>query len=157
VKHVVGNGHFAAFNGVRLLRDPGASAGAVGTVDAGSAVEVEVFGMSSGAPAEARHFAVGAAQRLGAGHLADDVALIVTELAANAKLHARSGFTVMLSARLDAVRISVRDESGLRRGELLPVAPMHGLGVVTTLASEWGVVSLGDAGKAVWAELKSVR
>jgi hypothetical protein len=42
----------------------------------------------------------------------------------------------------------------MRSGERLPVMQVHGLGVVATLASAWGVVSFGDAGKAVWAELK---
>jgi anti-sigma regulatory factor (Ser/Thr protein kinase) len=115
---------------------------------------MEVFAFSKGAPAEARHFAVDAIERLGGGHQADDVALIVTELASNAIRHARSGFTLVLSAYQDVVRIEVRDRGGMRSGERLQAMQVHGLGVVATLASAWGVVSLGDAGKAVWAELK---
>ena len=45
----------------------------------------------------------------GAGDLAGDVALVVTELAANAIVHARSAFTVILSVHDDVLRISVRD------------------------------------------------
>jgi hypothetical protein len=114
------------------------------------------FAFCRDAPAAARHFAVDALQRWGAGDLADDAALVVTELAANAVIHARSGFTLALSARTDTVRISVRDASPLlaEPGRALPAAPLHGLGAVDALASQWGVESLGRAGKTVWVELR---
>ena len=89
---------------------------------------------------------------MGAAHLAGDVALVATELAANALVHARSAFTVALSCRDEVVRISVRDESGLP-GSGLPAAPLHGLGAVAALACRWGVAPSGGNGKAVWAEL----
>ena len=92
----------------------------------------------------------------GAGALADDAALVVTELAANAIVHAHSAFTVILSARGDLLRISVRDASplsGAGHAVLMPV-PLHGLGAVDALASRWGVESLGNAGKTVWVELR---
>jgi hypothetical protein len=121
---------------------------------------VRTFGLSRDAPAAARHFAVRALHRWGIADLADDVALVVTELAANAVRHARSGFTVILSSRpsrSDVVRVSVRDarplpSSGVA-GQALPVAPLHGLGAVNAMASRWGVESLGSAGKTVWVEL----
>ena len=71
------------------------------------------FAFSREAPAAARHFAVAAVNTWGAGDLADDAALAVTELAANAIVHAGSAFTVILSARDDLLRISVRDASPL--------------------------------------------
>ena len=118
---------------------------------------MRTFAFSTGAPATARHFAVDALCRWGAANLADDAALVVTELAANAIVHARSGFTVTLSAPGDVVRISVADASPLpapgAEAALLP-APLHGLGAVNALASRWGVESLGPAGKAVWVELR---
>ena len=89
----------------------------------------------------------------GAGDFADDAALAVTELAANAIVHARSAFTVIVSARDGLLRISVHDTSPLPRAELRP-APLHGLGAVNALASRWGVNSLGSAGKTVWVELR---
>jgi anti-sigma regulatory factor (Ser/Thr protein kinase) len=46
-------------------------------------------------------------------HLADDAAIVVAEFAANAVLHARSGFTVTLTVKPAVVRISVRDDSPL--------------------------------------------
>ena len=114
------------------------------------------FAFSRDAPAAARHFTVGTLHDWGAGSLADDAALVVTELAANAVVHARSAFTVSLAARGDLLRISVRDASPLQgegHAALMPV-PLHGLGAVDALASRWGVESLGNAGKTVWAELR---
>jgi len=66
------------------------------------------FAFSGEAPAAARHFAVEALRRLGAGELADDAALVVTELAANAVIHARSAFTVDLAIRPDGLRTPPR-------------------------------------------------
>jgi hypothetical protein len=122
-------------------------------------VRVRRFALSRDAPAAARHFAVGALRRWGIADLADDVALVVTELAANAVRHAHSGFMVVLSPRPDVVRISVRDASPLPPADagsstVLPVAPRHGLGAVNAMASDWGAESLGSAGKTVWAELR---
>ena len=76
----------------------------------------------------------------------------MTELAANAIVHARSTFTVALSSRDDVLRISVRDTVPLD-GTGLRAAPRHGLAVVDALASRWGVESLGHAGKTVWVDL----
>ena len=110
------------------------------------------FAFSREAPAEARHFAVATLNVWGAGDLAGDVALVVTELAANAIVHARSAFTVILSVHDDLLRISVRDAVPLD-GAGLRAAPLHGLAVVDALASRWGVESLGNAGKTVWVDL----
>lgn len=110
------------------------------------------FAFSREAPAAARHFAVATLNAWGAGDLAGDVALVVTELAANAIVHARSAFIVILSVHDDLLRISVRDAVPLD-GAGLRAAPLHGLAVVDGLASRWGVESLGNAGKTVWVDL----
>jgi hypothetical protein len=110
------------------------------------------FAFSREAPAAARHFAVATLNAWGAGDLADDAALVVTELAANAIVHVRSAFTVILSVRDDLLRISVRDAGSLDGAALRP-APLHGLWAVDALASRWGVESLGNAGKTVWVDL----
>ena len=87
------------------------------------------FAFSRKAPAAARHFAVTTVNAWGIGDLADDAALVVTELAANAIVHARSAFTVILSVHHDVLRISVRDATPLDGAGLRP-APRHGLSVV---------------------------
>ena len=109
------------------------------------------FPLTPDSPALARHFAVDAAGPLDVSYLADDLALVVAELAANAFRHARSGFTLTLSVTDKALLIAVRDEAPVPPGGL-PTRTPHGLGVVAALASEWGVHGLG-AGKVVWAEL----
>jgi signal transduction histidine kinase len=115
-------------------------------------VTARTFAFSREEPAAARHFAVAALNAWGAGDLASDVALVVTELAANAIVHARSAFTVILSVHDDVLRISVRD-AGPLTGAGLRAAPLHGLAVVDAMASRWGVESLGNAGKTVWVDL----
>ena len=148
------------FAQVRRMHRELVGAGPGGGSGSGVRGAVRTFGLSRDAPAAARHFAVRALHRWGIADLADDVALVVTELAANAVRHARSGFTVILSSRpsrSDVVRVSVRDarplpSSGVA-GQALPVAPLHGLGAVNAMASRWGVESLGSAGKTVWVEL----
>ncbi len=117
---------------------------------------LRVFGFSREAPATARHFAVAALREWGLTGIADDAALVVTELAANAIVHAGSGFTVILSARGNVLRIAVRDGCPLPaegQAALMPL-PLHGLGAVDALAVRWGVESLGKAGKTVWVDLR---
>jgi MEDS: MEthanogen/methylotroph, DcmR Sensory domain len=156
---VSGGAHLEAFAEVcRLHRSvvggwPSPAAAAAPAAPAAT----RAFALSGDAPAAARHFAVDAVRRLGAADLSDDAALVVTELAANAVLHAQTGFTVDLAVGPDVLRISVRDAGSLPPGPAglrLPAAPLHGLGAVDTLASRWGVDRLGQAGKSVWVELR---
>ncbi len=120
----------------------------------------------------ARHYVTGL---LGDGAdeaVACDTAIVTTELAANAVLHARTGFTLTVSRSAGMTRIAVRDSTpvklqavtGPARGpqatgpraasEGVPFQVMrgHGLSVVAQLASRWAVEPLPD-GKVVWAEL----
>jgi hypothetical protein len=113
---------------------------------------IRTFAFSREAPAAARHFTVATLAAWGAADFADDAALVVTELAANAIVHAHSAFTVILSALDDLLRISVRDATPLR-GTMLRAVPLHGLGAVDAMASQWGVEPLGAAGKTVWVDL----
>ena len=87
--------------------------------------------------------------------LAADAALVVTELATNAVLHAGSAFSVSLALSGGAIRISVGDTAPLGPtgvDQQLAAASGHGLGVVAAMATRWGVQT-APSGKAVWADL----
>ncbi len=90
------------------------------------------------------------------GDLLDDARLVITELAANAVLHARSPFTVSIRGRDSTVRILVRDESRVvptvREGSSQTAPSGRGMQLVAALASRWGVDLTSD-GKVIWAEL----
>ncbi len=115
-----------------------------------------LFEDASPAVREARRFVVETLLTWGCVDLADDAALVVTELATNALLHARSGFTVTITALQPGVRISVRDKSGLlpARRQAAQTAPSgRGLSLVESIASDWGARPLPD-GKVIWADLR---
>jgi hypothetical protein len=162
-RSVTGDGHLEAFAKVCRLHGSvvggwptSAGPGLTPAPAAPARDATRAFALSGDAPAAARHFAVDAVRRLGAADLADDTALVVTELAANAVVHAQTGFTVDLSAGPDVLRITVRDASPLPPASAadLPALPLHGLGAVDALASRWGVERLGHSGKLVWVELR---
>jgi hypothetical protein len=105
--------------------------------------------------------ACSAARRLVKGAIGSDVQpsstyipeLVVSELSANAVLHARSTFEVAVSLRDGAIGLAVTDASPTPEPWAgFPIATTHGLGIVSTLALEWGVEQL-DEGKVVWAEV----
>ena len=103
----------------------------------------------------ARCFALGMLEPWREEQLAADAALVVTELATNAVLHARSAFSVSLVLSGGAIRISVGDTVPLGPtgvDKQLAAASGHGLGVVAAMATRWGVQTV-PSGKAVWAEL----
>jgi anti-sigma regulatory factor (Ser/Thr protein kinase) len=81
--------------------------------------------------------------------LIDDAALVSSELAANAVLHATSAFSVALRVDGPLLRLEVRD---CRVQEsTLTARRERGLGVVSSLALRWGVDD-APGGKIVWAE-----
>jgi len=105
--------------------------------------------------AHARRFVRSAMQSLGASAAVDDAELLISELATNALLHARSAFTVEVSRSHDRVRICILDAS--------PRAPRlrsygedattgRGLQLVQSLSAAWGVQPRRP-GKTVWVEL----
>jgi len=122
---------------------PGAEAG-VGELSRDFARSLDSIG-------PARRFVVAALEAGGNGAVADDAALVVTEFAVNAVVHARSPFTVTITPGEDRVRIGVRDSTALS-GHTLPAAALHGLGAVAAMAVRWGATPAGS-GKDVWAEL----
>jgi anti-sigma regulatory factor (Ser/Thr protein kinase) len=86
---------------------------------------------------------------------AGDAKLVVSELAANAVIHAGTPFTVSVRCDGPAVRISVRDWSPARpalRNSGPNSLSGRGLHLVAALANDWGVDSDPD-GKTVWADL----
>ena len=127
------------------------------------------FECDQDAPREARHFvlhllrqwhldgghgAAGPAGTAARSRLVTDAALVVTELATNAVLHARSAFTVRAALSEDAVYLSVTDHLPLPAGQAgLPVRPDHGLGVIAAVADRWGA-GPAPGGKTVWASLR---
>ena len=118
------------------------------------------FDAEPSAVAGARRFVAGTLGRWGFDEVADDAAVVISELATNAVLHARSAFHVSVAvAAGEAIRVAVHDESPDRpspRGHSVTAATGRGLRMVDALASSWGTVPLPDR-KAVWAELADAR
>ena len=86
-----------------------------------------------------------------------DVALVVTELVANAVRHAGTVFRVRLELRRSGVRVEVTDGSDWSGAASAPgPLPEHGRGLalVRAIATKHGVKVL-KRGKTVWAEFKA--
>lgn len=87
-------------------------------------------------------------------HLADDVRLVVSELATNAVAHAQTPFVVTLSARDGTVLLDIEDGSP---SDVLATTPDvmdmsgRGLMIVEVLSQDWGTSSHGHGLKSVWA------
>jgi anti-sigma regulatory factor (Ser/Thr protein kinase) len=103
----------------------------------------------------ARRFVCAALAALGADGACDAAETLVSELATNVVLHARTSFTVEVKRDGAAVRVEVLDSS--------PAAPRsrdygvdattgRGLRLIASLSTHWGVEPAG-AGKSVWFEL----
>lgn len=114
------------------------------------------FPWSGRSPGQARHFVVDTLAAWGCWALLDDAALITTELATNAVLHAQTGLSVVVSRREGTIRIAVRDSS-LVRPQPRQASPLEtsgrGLRLVAALAARWGSGLVPD-GKEIWAELE---
>jgi MEDS: MEthanogen/methylotroph, DcmR Sensory domain len=107
-------------------------------------------------PGRARRLVVAALQQCGYDErLVADAALVLSELASNAVVHAGSSFSVAVASRDSTLRIAVSDSTPLlassHDGGLNACSP-HGLSLVQTLSSCWGVEGT-QGGKVVWAEL----
>jgi hypothetical protein len=114
------------------------------------------FLWSGRSPGQARHFVVDTLAAWGCWALLNDAAVITTELATNAVLHAQSGFTVVVSRRPEGIRIAVRDAS-LVRPQPRRAGPFEtsgrGLRMVAALSARWGS-ELVPGGKTIWADLE---
>ena len=112
--------------------------------------------------ADSPHLVIGAramaeerAEQLGWPDLADDVALVISELVTNALLHGGGCTGVEVAAIAGGLRLEVRDES--RVPPVLGHASEasltgRGLRLVASLSARWGAEAEGD-GKVVWAEV----
>jgi anti-sigma regulatory factor (Ser/Thr protein kinase) len=81
---------------------------------------------------------------------------LVSELATNAILHARTPFKVKVSRRRHRTRVDVTDGSTappVRKVFLSHQPTGRGLVLLESLADRWGVVSLAGEGKTVWFEI----
>ena len=85
-----------------------------------------------------------------------DVTLMVSELATNAVLHARSPFRVTLIQRGCRLRVEVFDDnSRLPTFALVPADANSGRGLtlIQALAGAWGVETHVETGKTIWFEV----
>ena len=105
----------------------------------------------------ARHYVLGALAGSPAAELPDIIDVIgvlVSELATNCVLHARTAFTVAVEGSATAVRIDVTDHGGGVPAVRTPMprqASGRGLQLVQAFADRWGVTTPRPGrGKTVW-------
>ena len=129
--------------------------------DVGVHAAEESFPPSPASVGAARRFASSVLRSWGMDEVEDDLRLVVTELATNAVLHARTDFTVSVALDGGRVRVGVTDGVSTR-----PRAPRHpghghtdheattgrGMAMIAALSASWGVDPAG-AGKTTWCEL----
>lgn len=115
---------------------------------------------TSAAPAEARRFTRDACAAWHLGAIADEAAIVVTELADNASRHARTPFVVTLAHRGAYLHIAVRDggPEPARKHTSAPAAdapgvPGKGLRLVDAFATAWGTLPVAG-GKTTWATVR---
>ncbi len=111
-------------------------------------------GLSSSVPT-ARRFAESVLSGWGLGDAGWTAAQVVSELATNCVLHARTGFTVTVTVAGPLVRIEVRDGSAVGvqpRSHSATSTTGRGLRMVQTLTADWGVIG-HEHGKTVWSVL----
>lgn len=111
------------------------------------------FPATKDAVAAARHFVLDHSEASGVGR--EHLALIASELAANAVLHAATQFEVRVGRLGDVVRVEVLDGCSRlpERRDSDRIAPSgRGLRIVERVAAHWGAECTDD-GKVVWAEV----
>lgn len=106
----------------------------------------------------ARHFTESILTAWSLSELAWPAMLIVSELAANAALHARGdAFTIRISSGAEGVRLEVSDSSARlpqQRSYADDATTGRGLRLVSSLAQDWGV-DPGPSGKTIWVLLRA--
>ncbi len=115
------------------------------------------FAANPASVAEARRFV----RQTLAGWQADDfedrAVHVLSELATNSVIHARSSFVVELSLDAAGLRLCVSDDSGrhpVRKSRSAQATTGRGLALVEALSTAWGVDRNGSgSGKTVWVLL----
>lgn len=106
--------------------------------------------------ASARRLADERCHAWGCGFLADDAALVVSELVSNAVVHAQTGCLLTLRYRSSVLRVEVEDRgAGMPDIRTATEGDVHGRGLllVGALSTAWGAEPAAQRGKRVWAEL----
>jgi len=104
----------------------------------------------------AREFVRRLLHEWGADHLFDEASLVVTELAANAVLHAGSPYEVSITHGDGVLRIEVADgDPGTPEPQPFSAVAESGRGIVlvSAISASWGIDARPD-GKVTWAELR---
>jgi anti-sigma regulatory factor (Ser/Thr protein kinase) len=117
----------------------------------------QAFPVGGSSVAAARKFATEVAERWELGNLCWPLVQIVSELASNAVIHARTDFTVRLTLLGKAAKVEVLDRSSGRaqvRSYGQDATTGRGLRLVAMLSSEWGEYT-SQQGKAVWAVVRA--
>jgi anti-sigma regulatory factor (Ser/Thr protein kinase) len=128
-----------------------------GVIGARSRSQSRSFRAEPASASAARRFVTEELRRWGQPELIPDAALVATELASNALVHARTDFTLAVCKSGETIRISVRDGSRLTpvvRQPPLTSESGRGLRLIAGTARRWGTQPL-DRGKITWAELHS--
>jgi hypothetical protein len=84
--------------------------------------------------------------------LIERLTLAASELSANAVVHARTPFRLLVQPRAASVWLAVEDRAPLRSPLDVVGRTPHGLGLIAALAVRWGVTPRAS-GKIVWAEI----
>ena len=120
----------------------------------GLRLTIDLPEMVSSAPV-ARRIVAAAVAAVGPTGDPDVVELLVSELVANAVVHAHSTVSVVLTMADDStlVEVSDRGEGWVRADTTTDLrVGGHGLQLVDALATSWGCVAHDGPGKTVWAE-----
>jgi sigma-B regulation protein RsbU (phosphoserine phosphatase) len=115
----------------------------------------EVFPGTTATVSDARLFVRQALGELHATGAGDDAAMLVSELATNAVIHAHTSYTVDVVRDGATIRVRVHDGSAAipQRRRYDPGATTgRGLRLVASIASTWGV-ELEESGKSIWFTL----
>ena len=111
-----------------------------------------IFPNEARAATEARHFTLGLLGDIDPA-VAEDAAVMVSELATNSIRHAATQFTVAVDRADGHIRVAVSD-IGPGVPEVQSPEPQQptgrGLRIIQALADDWGVIAHSGSGKTVW-------